>query len=553
MEKLRLLQNRKLICILAFFIGLWGLDFIFPLPLKKAKNLSYLLYDRNNQLISAMPSVDEKWRLPLTSAPPQLFTKMLVSFEDKRFFYHPGIDPLALLRAFGQFIIHRKIISGGSTLTMQVVRLLDPKPRTIINKLTQILRAAQLELHYSKQDILKFYLTLAPYGGNLEGIRAASLAYFKKEADQLTHAEMALLVAIPQFPTATRPHIYPDRAKLQRNKVIKRMMQNHILNEQQANEAMADPVPFIRHPFPSLAPHLIRTFIKENPELHVFNTTLDKILQENLESLLLKQLDSFENHQTAAALVVSNKTREILAYVGSAKFLDERKEGHVDMTKAIRSPGSALKPFIYAMAFDDGFVHPETLIDDVFTNFQGYTPTNFQDTFHGTLSLRESLQQSLNIPAVVLLEHIGTKRFKDILENLGVRLKLPDKSPIASLPIALGGVGITLFDLTALYCALANGGEFSPLKINLNNKNDLKKVFVKKAASWYIARILENSPVPEGFLDWHTTGKQAVAFKTGTSYGARDAICMGGIRAEILVTQSESGQEGLMVVQAPIN
>ena len=187
------------------------------------------------------------------------------------------------------------------------------------------------------------------------------------------------------------------------------------------------------------------------------------------------------------------------------------------MTKAIRSPGSALKPFIYAMAFDDGFVHPETLIDDVFTNFQGYTPTNFQDTFHGTLSLRESLQQSLNIPAVVLLEHIGTKRFKDILENLGVRLKLPDKSPIASLPIALGGVGITLFDLTALYCALANGGEFSPLKINLNNKNDLKKVFVKKAASWYIARILENSPVPEGFLDWHTTGKQACLLYTSPS------------------------------------
>lgn len=532
MEKLRLLQNRKLIFAFITFIGILGLDFIFPLPFKKAESLSYLVYDRSNQLISAMPSVDEKWRLPLTSAPPLLFTKMLISFEDKRFFYHPGIDPLALIRAFAQFIMHRKIISGGSTLTMQVARLLDPKPRTLTNKLIEILRAIQLELHHSKQDILKIYLTLAPYGGNLEGIRAATLAYFKKEADQLTHAEMALLVAIPQFPTATRPHIYPDRARSQRNKVIKRMVQNHILSERQANEAMTDSVPLMRYPFPSLAPHLIRASIKENPNKHIFYTTLDKTLQENLENLLLKQMDNFETHQTTAALIVSNKTREILAYVGSAKFLDERKEGHVDIIKAVRSPGSALKPFIYAVAFDDGFAHPETLIDDVFTNFQGYTPTNFQDAFHGTLSLRESLQQSLNIPAVVLLEHIGTKRFRDILENLGVRLKLPDKSPIASLPIALGGVGITLIDLTALYCALANGGEFSSLKINLNDKTDSKKIFVHNAASWYVARILENSPVPEGFLDWHTTGKQAVAFKTGTSYGARDAVCVGYISGD---------------------
>ncbi|MBY0280556.1 MAG: penicillin-binding protein 1C [Alphaproteobacteria bacterium] len=527
MEKLRLLQNRKLIYVLIFITGAMGLDFMFPPPLKKLQNLSYLLCDRNNQLISAMPSLDEKWRLPLTSEPSALFTEMLISFEDKRFFFHPGIDPLALIRAFGQFIRYGKIISGGSTITMQVARLLDPKQRILINKLSQMLRAIQLEFHYSKQDILKFYLILAPYGGNLEGIQAASLAYFKKEADQLTHAEMALLVAIPQFPTATRPHIYPGYAKLQRDKVIKRMMQNNILSLKQANEAINDPVPLKRYPFPTSAPHLIRAFIKEDPNNHVFQTTLDKALQENLESLLLKQVSNFENHQTAAALIVSNKTREILGYVGSAKFLDEQKEGHVDIIKAVRSPGSTLKPFIYAVAFDDGFAHPETLIDDVFTNFQGYTPTNFQDAFHGTLSLRESLQQSLNIPAVVLLEHIGTKRFKDILENLGVHLKLPDKSPIASLPIALGGVGITLFDLTVLYCALANKGEFSPLKIHLNDKTDLKKVFVREAASWYVTRVLENSPVPEGFLDWHTTGKHAVAFKTGTSYGARDAICMG--------------------------
>lgn len=527
MEKLRLLQSRKFFYVLAFALGIWGLDLIFPLPLKKVEDVSYLLLDRNQQLISAMPSVDEKWRLPLTNAPPPLFIKMLVSFEDKRFFYHPGIDPLALSRALWQFIIHRKIISGGSTLTMQVARLLDPKPRTMLSKLIQMIRAVQLEIHYSKQDILKLYLTLAPYGGNLEGIRAASLAYFKKEADQLTLAEMALLVAIPQLPTSTRPHIYPERAKFQRNKVIKQMMKNCILNEKQAAEAMSDPVPTLRHSLPCLAPHLIRTFIRENPTHHVFNTTLDKTLQENLENLLLKQMDNFETHQTTAALIVSNKKREILAYVGSAKFLDERKEGHVDIIKSTRSPGSTLKPFIYAVAFDDGFVHPETLIDDVFTNFEGYAPTNFQDSFHGTLSLRESLQQSLNIPAVLLLERIGAKRFRDILENLGIHLKLPEKSPIASLPIALGGVGISLFDLTALYCALANGGVFSSLKIDSNDKTESTKIFVRKASSWYISRILENSPVPEGFLDWHITGKQAVAFKTGTSYGARDAICMG--------------------------
>lgn len=532
MEKLRLLQNPKLLCGLAFLIGIWGVDFFFPPNLEKIKNSSYLLLDRNDQLISTLPSVDEKWRFPLETLPAPLFMQMLITFEDKRFFYHPGIDPLALIRAVGQLIKHGKIISGGSTLTMQVARLLEPKPRTVFNKLREILRALQLEFHYSKQEILKLYLTLAPYGGNLEGIRAASLAYFKKEADLLTPSEMALLVAIPQFPAAMRPHIHPNRAKHQRDKVIERSFNYRVLSKQQASEAMSDAVPTIRYPFPALAPHLMRNRLKEHPSQHIFKTSLDKVLQEKLEALLLQQSNDFESHQTAAALIVSNKTREILAYVGSAKFLDEHRDGHVDMIKAIRSPGSTLKPFIYAIAFDDGFAHPETFVDDIFTNFQGYTPTNFQDAFHGTLSLRESLQQSLNIPAVLLLDHIGIKRFRDILDNLGIKLKLPAKSPIASLPIALGGVGITLFDLTSLYCALANGGTFSPLNNTFEDKENLKKVFVQPAASWYVTRILENSPVPQGFLDWHATGKQPVAFKTGTSYGARDAVCVGYTEGE---------------------
>jgi penicillin-binding protein 1C len=452
---------------------------------------------------------------------------MLIAYEDKRFYQHPGVDPIALIRALGQWLKNGYIISGGSTLTMQTVRLMRPRPRTILYKIEEILQALRLEWFYTKDEILTKYLTLAPYGGNVEGLRAASLAYFQQDPLQLTPAKMALMVVIPQLPTALRPHIYPEKAKRFRDKVIMRLKERGVLTPDQCREATTDPVPTHRYSFPMYALHVMQSLRQKHPTQTVLKTTLIKKKQMALESLLRSEIIFFELHQTAAALIVENNTRNIVAYVGSADPFNEAKNGYVDMIQAVRSPGSALKPLIYALAFDENLIHPETLIEDVSTNFNGYMPTNFRDVFHGEVTIREALQQSLNIPVVQLLDSLGPGRFVDWLKHYGVRLAFSSRDRLPSLPIALGGVGIRLWDLASLYCALANEGQFAPLTIEPSSQSVDAKTLVQSAASWYVTRILEDAPAPNGIVDWFVTDKSPIAFKTGTSYGARDALCLG--------------------------
>jgi penicillin-binding protein 1C len=466
-----------------------------------------------------------KRSIDLEDVPP-LFLKMLLSYEDKRFYSHPGVDPIALARAGWQWVKNGRIISGGSTITMQTVRLMKPRPRTILYKIEEIFSAIRLECSYSKNEILKMYLSLAPYGGNVEGVRAASLTYFAQNPTQLTPAKMALLVILPQLPTALRPHIYPERAKAFRDKVLMRLLEKGILSEHLVHEAKSDPVPSKRFAFPTHAPHVMAFLRQQYPSQTVFTTTLVKKKQVALESLLRNEIKVFDLHQTAAGLIIENEKRHVVAYVGSADPFSEAKNGYVDMIRAVRSPGSALKPIIYALAFEENLIHPETLIDDVSTNFNGYSPTNFRDVFHGEITIREALQQSLNIPVVHLLDRLGPGRFVDWLGHYDAPLFFPHKESIPSLPIALGGVGIRLYDLVALYCALANGGKYAPL--TLVPQNHLKITpFIHAAASWYVTHILEDAPAPSGLVDWVVTQKTPVAFKTGTSYGARDALCIG--------------------------
>lgn len=513
-----------------FSVGLCALDRAFPPKLSNVRDHSIALLDNEKILLGTLLATDERWRFPVKlSEVDPLYLKMLLAFEDKRFYYHFGVDPLSLLRASVQWLLSARVISGGSSLSMQTVRLLEPRPRTLKTKLKEILRAIQLECHFSKQEILEMYLTKAPFGGNLEGIRAATLAYFGKEPRQLTIAEAALLVALPQAPNRLRPDLSPKIAKMYRDKVLNRMQKKGILNPQQVSEAMEDRLPACRYAFPKHASHVTAMLAKEKNTSKIKQTTLNGQLQKQIEKLAKAEARFLPEHQSIAVLIVENKTRQVQVLLGSADFFDQARKGQVNMIKAYRSPGSLLKPFIYALAFEENLIHPETIIQDIPTGFSGYHPSNFKDVFHGAVTLREALKQSLNIPAVALLDKLGPKRFHAFLSSFAVILKFEHAHVDPSLPIALGGVGMTLWDLVSLYTALANQGEFKPLLISppfVDSMPLAQKITTAKAAL-QITDILEETPAPEGFVDRSVILKNAIAYKTGTSYGYRDAWAIG--------------------------
>lgn len=533
------------------------LDRLYPPNLLRLTSTSKLIQDKNGKLLTALLASDGRWRFPISHLEiDPLFVKMLLTYEDKRYFYHPGVDPFALFRALWQWAYSGHIVSGGSSLTMQTVRLLERRPRTFLSKFKEILRALQLELHYSKEQILEFYLMLAPYGGNLEGIVAASLTYFGKMPKQLTPAEAAFLVVLPQSPNRIRSDLVSKQTKLYRDKVLLRMQEKGILSASVTREAIEDRIPHVLRRLPRHALHLAYQLLQEQDKEHKsvqenkqakqsINTTLDKELQSQVEKLLNQEIPFLLPGQSIAVLVVENKTRQIQAYVGSVNFLNEERAGAVNMIHKLRSPGSLLKPFIYGMAFDAGFLHPETWIDDVATGFSGYRPGNFKDIFHGRVKIKDALKQSLNIPAVAILDRLGPGRFYTQLRDLNIQLKFESENDKPTLPLALGGVGMTLWDLVSLYCILPNEGIYKPLTFikepvkdlrkENNMQNDLlaakqsksDKVLLSSASSWHISRILEDTHAPDGFVDRKYTQDYPIAYKTGTSYGYRDAWAMG--------------------------
>ncbi len=534
------------------------LDRIFPLNLAKINDSSLAVLDNEGQMLAALLAKDERWRfrVKLEEVDP-LFIKMLIAYEDKRFFKHKGVDVLALCRATAQFFKKREIVSGASTITMQTARLLEPRSRSFLNKCKEIFRAWQLEWHFSKPEILEFYLMLAPYGGNIEGIRAASKVYFGKEPKQLTAAEAAMLVVLPQSPNRLRIKQKQNEGvnKKNRDKVLLRMAGEKILSEQQIKEAMEDSVSWQVQSLPRNALHLAYGFahVQKKEQKHeygkkhekeqgnqqtIFPTTLDAGLQVQIENLLKQEIPFLSNTQSIAVLVVKNSSREIQAYAGAVDFLDSARKGQIDMVRAIRSPGSLLKPFIYAMGFDDGIIHPETIIQDVPTGFSGYSPSNFKDIFHGAVTIREALKQSLNIPAVAVLDRIGPSRFYAFLRNFGVTLKFEHRDELPSLPLALGGVGMTLWDLVSLYTAFPNGGEYRPLRIfkndtqntqtgNFDILNDKFSDICSAESANLITNILQEALAPDGFVDRSVIQQKQIAYKTGTSYGYRDAWAIG--------------------------
>lgn len=475
--------------------------------------------DRQGSILRAFTVADGRWRLDPGPVDP-LFTDMLVAYEDKRFWDHPGVDVVALARAAAQALWNGQVVSGGSTLTMQVARLLeDSGTGRWDGKLRQIRLALALERRLTKTEILDLYLRIAPYGGNLEGVRAASLSWFGKEPRHLTAAEAALLVAIPQSPESRRPDRFPDAAYDARTRVLDRMQADGILTGEKVTAAETEAVPQVRLNFPERAALLADRLRRADPLQRRFETTIDGSLQASLERLAAASARRAGEKLSIAIVVADHRTGEILASVGTADWGDDGRQGFVDMTQALRSPGSTLKPFVYGLAFDQGLANPETLIDDRPVAFGTYAPQNFDKTFRGTLPVREALQQSLNIPVISLTDALGPANLLAALGRAGVRPTVPGGQP--GLAVALGGLGISLQDLVQAYAALARLGAPIRLTVLSGESAALPQPLFRPEAAWQVADILAHLPPPPG------AAPGRLAYKTGTSYGHRDALAVG--------------------------
>jgi penicillin-binding protein 1C len=514
--------------LLALMLSLFALDQMFPPPLARVRDVSPVVVDRNGEWLMAFTTREGRWRLAarLDEIDPE-FQRRLIAIEDARFFWHPGVDPIALLRASVAYARAGSITQGGSTITMQLARLLEPKPRTISSKLIEIVRALQIERRMSKREILAAYLTLAPYGGNLEGVRAASRAYFQRDPQWLDDAEMALLIALPQAPEARRPDRRPEAARAARDGVLAEFRRNGLISRQREQEGRQVAIA-ARAPFPYSAPHAAEELAASHRGEAVVQSSLDARLQRALEELARRHVQGLEREAQIAILAIELEGREVRARVGGADRT--HAGGYIDMTRAVRSPGSALKPFIYAIAFDENIAAPETLVRDAPQRFGGYLPENFDRRFHGDVTLEEALTHSLNLPAVATLDRIGAGRFQAALERAGVHPQMPRRALAEpGLALALGGVGVTMEEMVGLYAALGDGGRAHPLVQDSDGAGIvLPRHLVRAETADRVVEILASSPSPAGRAPTSLVqNAPRIAFKTGTSYGFRDAWSFG--------------------------
>ena len=503
---------------------LWVADRLWPLPLP-ADDLARVVLAEDGTPLWRFADADGVWRYPVRREQVSpLYLQALLAYEDRWFYSHPGINPLALARAAWLNLRGGRVVSGGSTLSMQVARLLDPHPRTLPGKLRQLWRTAQLEWYLTKEQILEIYLDRAPFGGTLQGVAAASWAYLGKSPLHLTPAEAALLAVLPQAPSRLRPDRHPQRAQQARDKVLRRLAEYQVWPARQVAEAREEPLLLAPRQEPALAPLLARRLNHANsPPL--IRTTLDASLQRRLEDLLLGWRARLPERTSAAVLVVESRTMAVRAYLGSVDLADERRFGHVDMVSAVRSPGSTLKPFLYGMAMDDGLIHSESLLQDVPRRYGDYRPGNFSMGFSGPVSASSALALSLNLPAVQLLEAYGPKRFAAHMRSGGVPLTLPLLAE-PNLSLILGGAGSRLEDLVGAYAALARQGHSA--RIRLQPQDPLvERRLLSPGSAWIIRRILAGQARPDRDPTAELVQRPQLAWKTGTSYGFRDAWSIG--------------------------
>lgn len=509
--------------------GLGVADRLAPPDLSRVSSVSVDVLDASGARLQTYLSADGMVRVKTTpSEVDPRYLAMLVAYEDKRFWDHWGVDPIAMVRAIVSSLKAGRIVSGGSTLTMQTARLLEPRPRTVASKLIEMARAVQLEAHFTKQEILGLYLTLAPMGGNKEGVEAAARSYFGHGAERLSLTEAALLVALPQSPTRLRPDRHPGAARNARNAVLKRTAHRMELAPGHVASLTAERLKLRLSPLADHAFHAgARVRAAHRGEARI-ETSLIAGLQSGVRHLVQSHAGMGDPETAAAAIVIDNQTRRILAYIGAPDAANARRHGAIDMVRAVRSPGSTLKPFIYGMAMDEGLVHPHTLINDAPTQFGDYAPKNFRDRHYGEISMADALRRSLNVPAVAVLDRLGPVRFAARLGRAGVPLNFHDPAARPGLAIGLGGVGLTLEDVASLYAALADDGIVRPLRLTGASRDEGAEPVLSAWARWHLGEILRASPPPDTLLaDTARAVPRAIAYKTGTSYGFRDAWAFG--------------------------
>lgn len=502
-------------------------------PLKTKIEYAPVVRAKGDVALYTFLTKDEQWRFytELDEISPDL-SKAIIYKEDRFFYWHPGVNLLAIARALTNNVLHLKRTSGASTISMQVARLLEPKQRNFTNKFVEIFRALQLELHYSKKEILQLYLNLVPYGSNIQGVKAASLLYFNKSPDQLSLAELTALSIIPNRPNSMVIGKNNDLIISARNKWLKRFGKAGLFPSDIIEDALEEPLTAVRNAAPKLAPQFALRVKNAQPGALEINTSIDAGIQYKAEELTANYSKALQlqNIHNAAVIVIDNKSREVLAYIGSADFSDFRHHGQVDGVKAVRSPGSTLKPLLYGLAFDLGLATPKTAIADIPVNYKGYAPENYDMDYRGNVSIEEALRQSLNIPSVKMLNAMGLQHFINKLYDAGFQSVWKDRKKMG-LSMVLGGCGVRLEELVALYAAFANEGQYAPLrwmKKDQGTQADSLIRILSPEAAFMVTNVLhelQRPDLPAGSVTGINIPQ--IAWKTGTSYGRRDAWSIG--------------------------
>ena len=526
-QKILLLVKRFVIVIVCLFLLFILLNFLFPL--RDKVEYTTIVTDAKGNLVNAFLTKDEKWRMKteLGEISP-LLRKTIVAKEDKYFYYHPGINPVAVGRAFFKNIFRAKRTSGASTITMQVAKALEPRKRTMTAKCIEMFRAFQLEWKYSKGEILQLYLNLVPYGGNIEGVKAASLLYFKKDPDHLSLAEITALSIIPNRPSSLVIGKNNDLIIKERNRWLRKFANDEVFTKKEIEDALAEPLMAYRNQVPHYIPHLarhlkvqgnensIRSYVDINTQLKV-----EKLVEDYVRTLRLK------NIRNASVIIIDNATHQVITYVGSGNFFDTTDGGQVNGAAAIRQPGSTLKPLLYGMCIDEGLLTPKAIVNDVPVNYSGYAPENYDQKFNGLVTVEYALEHSLNIPAVRSLKQLGKDALIEKLKGLNFSQIKKDQNKLG-LSLVLGGCGTTLEELTGLFSAFANDGVYvAPKYMQTNTASEPVRV-LSSAANYMVTDILAKVNRPDFPLNWHATERMPkIAWKTGTSYGRKDAWSIG--------------------------
>lgn len=498
-----------------------------PKPIFK-DDYSTVVLDENGEYLRVFLNKKQQWQIrPGNEKIPEKLIEAAVLFEDKRFFSHKGVDFAAIARAGIQNTLKMDKVSGASTITMQVARLIKPKRRSFGNKIIEMIQAVKLEMFYSKKEILSFYFNNAPYGGNIIGYHAASLKYFGKEPRDLTWAEAATLAVLPNRPGLISPLKSKEKLKVKRDRLLKRMFEEKFLDEETLNLAIFEPIPEKVYPFTFMTPQLADK-IERTHKGETVKTTISKNMQAGVKKIIDEYMVEMKRKgvNNCSAIVVETKSGAIKACIGSNDYYDDKNSGKIDGVRAKRSTGSILKPFLYALAMDRGLIIPETKLEDIPENYAGYSPYNASMSFQGLVSARNALAGSQNAPAVKLLNDYGLEEFYEFLKSAGVSTL--NKTPKEyGLPIIIGGAETTLWDLARLYRGLGNYGNFSDIYV-VPGEKPKDNILVSRGASYLTLDILKDLKRPAEELYWKSfLNQKKVAWKTGTSYGNKDAWTAG--------------------------